>query len=300
MEVFDLNGFLIVDKKTGMSSYDVIRRLKKLHTYTKIGYIGTLDRNATGILPVAINEAVKLIPFLENVEKAYRARFLLGMTTDTLDIEGKVLTETETAPFDRALLEETLKGFVGKITQRIPMYSSKKVNKKPLYKWARKGVPIEAPEKEVEIFGITFLDYNHPYVDIEVSCSKGTYIRALANDFGGKLGCGATLYSLKRTKQGEFTEPMGIDVDTIQNDQELNNSLLSLENVLKSVRGMVIESALEKFLKQGMPVPITGNTKEYTDGEAIKLLTKQGKLIGIGTVDIASRTIKIKRLINNN
>jgi len=294
-----LNGFLIIDKQAGMSSFDVIRRLKKIDTFTKIGYIGTLDRNATGILPVALNEGVKLIPFLENVEKAYRARFLLGVTTDTLDIEGKVLTKVDPPVFDRATLEAMLRGFVGKITQVIPVYSSKKINKKPLYKWARKGIPIEPPEKEVEIFDINFLDYSHPYVDVEVTCSKGTYIRALAHDFGKKLGCGSTLYALKRTRHGEFTEDMGVDVDRFKIQEDLNNYLLSLENVLQSVRGVVVETALERFLKNGMPVPITGNSREWKNGEATRLLNKQGALIGIGVADTASKTIKIKRLINN-
>ncbi len=299
MEVFGLNGFLIIDKKAGMSSYDVIRHLKRINTFKKIGYIGTLDRNATGILPVALNEGVKLIPFLENVEKAYRARFLLGITTDTLDIEGKVLTETPVGPFSRNIIEETLQSFLGKITQRVPIYSSKKVNKRPLYKWARKGVPVEAPEKEVNIFDITLLDYTHPYVDVEVTCSKGTYTRALSHDFGDRLGCGSTLYSLKRTRHGEFTENMGIDIERFKEKEDLINYLLLLENVLQSVRSVVVESALEKFMKQGMPVPITGNTKEWKDGEAARLLDRKGVLIGIGLADCASKTIKVKRLINN-
>jgi tRNA pseudouridine55 synthase len=293
-----LNGFLIIDKKTGMSSFDVIRRLKKLHKFNKIGYIGTLDRNATGILPVALNEGVKLIPFLENVEKSYRARFLLGITTDTLDIEGKVLTEVAVPPYDKDTIEEMLRGFIGKITQLIPIYSSKKVNKKPLYKWARKGIPIEPPEKEVEIFDIRLLDYSHPYVDVEVTCSKGTYIRALARDFGNKLGCGSTLYSLKRTKHGEFTEDMGIDIEHFKISQDLINYLLSLENVLQSLRGVIVELSLERFLKHGMPVPITGNSREWKNGEATRLLNQQGTLMGIGVADTVSKTIKIKRLIN--
>ncbi len=281
-----------------MSSYDVIRQLKRLHTFQKIGYIGTLDRNATGILPVALNEGVKLIPFLENVEKAYRARFLLGVATDTLDIEGKVLSETAVEPFSLDVIENTLKGFLGKIIQRVPVYSSKKVNKRPLYKWARKGIPVEAPEKEVIIYDIQLLDYVHPYVDVEVTCSKGTYIRALSRDFGNKLGCGSTLYTLKRTRHGEFTEDMGIDIEQFKTKEDLINYLLLLENVLQSMRGVTVESALEKFLKQGMPVPITGNTKEWKDGEAARLLDKRGVLIGIGLADCVSKTIKIKRLIN--
>lgn len=293
-----MNGFLIIDKKAGMSSYDVIRRLKRLRKFKKIGYIGTLDRNATGILPVAVNEGVKLIPFLENVEKEYRAKILLGVTTETQDIEGKVLSETPTEPFDRQVIEDTLKGYLGKITQRVPVYSSKKVNRKPLYKWARSGVAVEPPVKEVEIFNITLLDYTHPYADVQVACSKGTYIRALASDLGEKLGCGATLFTLKRTKQGDFTENMGIDIDYFKIEQDLLNYLLPLEKVLQSSRGMIVETTLERFLRHGMPVPITGNAKDWRHGEVARLFSKEGKLIGIGMADLGSKTIKIKRLIN--
>ena len=199
-----MDGFLIIDKSSGMTSYDVIKRLKRLHPFRKIGYIGTLDRNATGILPVALNEGVKLIPFLENGEKRYVARFVLGITTDTLDMEGTTLSETAPPVYERAVLEEALFRFKGKITQKIPVYSSKKVEGKPLYKWARQGIPIDTPHKEVEVYDLRFLDYVHPYVDVEISCSKGTYIRAIAHDFGAVLGCGAALHTLKRTRHGEF------------------------------------------------------------------------------------------------
>ena len=191
-----MNGFLIVDKQIGMSSYDVIRRLKKISSFKKIGYIGTLDRNATGVLPVAINEGVKLIPFFEDGEKAYRAKILLGVTTDTYDIAGNILTETNTETYECSNIQNILNRYKGKITQQVPLYSSKKVHRKPLYKLVRQGIPVEAPEKEVEIFSIKLVDYSHPYVDIYVTCSKGTYIRSLANDLGLALGCGATLYAL--------------------------------------------------------------------------------------------------------
>jgi tRNA pseudouridine55 synthase len=294
-----VNGFLIIDKDSGISSYDVIRKLKKIRSYKKIGYIGTLDRNATGILPVALNEAVKLIPFLENGQKTYKATILLGTTTDTLDIEGTVLTEVEVKPFETARFVELLKKFEGKITQRIPVYSSKKVNRKPLYKWAREGVAIEPPTKEVEIFDIHLLDYAHPYVTIEVSCSKGTYIRSVAQEFGADLGCGATLYALKRTRHGEFTESMCVGLEHINVEDDVVNSLISLEHVLKYIKETVLEPPLEKFLRQGMPVPLLGNAKEWLHGELTRLFNKKGALIGIGTADTLSKTIKIKRLINN-
>lgn len=294
-----MNGFLIVDKNTGMSSYDVIRRLKRISSFKKIGYIGTLDRNATGVLPVAINEGVKLIPFFENGEKAYRARFLLGITTDTYDIEGKVLTEVNPEKYEYATIENILHKYTGKITQQVPLYSSKKIHRKPLYKLVRQGIKVEAPEKEVEIFSIELLDYSHPYVDIHVTCSKGTYIRSLANDFGTELGCGATLYSLKRTLHGEFNDQMGVNIENIKNKEDLLKSLISLKNVLQSFKEIFVEEALERFLKNGMPVPLLNNAREWKNGQFAKMLNKKGELIGIGMVDTASKTVKIKRLIKN-
>jgi tRNA pseudouridine55 synthase len=294
-----MNGFLIVNKSTGMSSYDVIRRLKRLSPFQKIGYIGTLDRNATGVLPVAINEGVKLIPFFENEIKAYRANFLLGVTTDTFDIEGRVLTTVTPDKFDKETMENLLSRFKGKITQQVPVYSSKKIHRKPMYKLARKGIAIDPHQKEVEIFSIELLDYSHPHMDIEVVCSKGTYIRALANDLGGMLGCGATLFSLKRTRHGEFTQNMSTDIESFNSREDILNSLISLENVLKSFNEILVVEALERFMKNGMPIPLLGNTREWKDGETTKLLNKKGILIGIGMTDLASKTIKIKRLINN-
>lgn len=293
-----MNGFLIIDKCAGISSYDVIRRLKRLYPFKKIGYIGTLDRNATGILPVALNEGVKLIPFLEDGTKMYRARFLLGVTTDTLDIEGTVQTSVEAPVFEKALLEEELNRFMGRIVQRIPAYSSKKIHRKPMYKLARQGMIVESPEKEVEVFDIALLDYCHPYVDLEVTCSKGTYIRALASDFGARLGCGATLHTLKRTRHGEFTEEVSIDIDNFKTDQDLLKYLVPLEQVIRTARETRVETAFEKFLKHGMPIPLLGSAREWKNGDVAKLLDAKGSLIGIGTVDMLSKTIKVKRLIN--
>jgi tRNA pseudouridine55 synthase len=294
-----MNGFLIVNKNAGMSSYDVIRKLKKLSPFQKIGYIGTLDRNATGVLPVAINEGVKLIPFFEDEIKAYRAKILLGVTTDTLDIEGKVLTNVTPEKFEKETIESLLGRFKGKITQQVPIYSSKKIHRKPMYKLARKGIAMDPHEKEVEIFSIELLDYSHPHIDIEVVCSKGTYIRALANDLGGLLGCGATLFSLKRTRHGEFTQEMSTDIESLNSKEDILNSLISLENVLKSFNEILVMDALERFMKNGMPIPLLGNAREWRDGETTKLLNKKGILIGIGMTDLTSKTIKIKRLINH-
>jgi tRNA pseudouridine55 synthase len=294
-----MDGFLIIDKNPGMSSYDVIKRLKKIDSFKKIGYIGTLDRNATGVLPVALNEGVKLIPFLENGEKKYVARFVLGITTDTLDMEGTRLTEVEPPVFDVATISEALSRFRGKIVQKIPLYSSKKIDGKPLYKWVRQGVTIDTPTKEVEVYDMHFLGYSHPYVDVEVSCSKGTYIRVIAHDLGAILECGAALHTLKRTQHGEFNLARSISVEHLTTKQDIVEYLVPLQDVLQTARGLTIEPVLEKFLRNGMPVPLLGGSRDWKHGEIAKLLNKSGALLGIGAVDTDSKTIKMKRLINS-
>jgi tRNA pseudouridine55 synthase len=282
-----------------MTSYDVIKRFKRLQSFRKIGYIGTLDRNASGILPIALNEGVKLIPFLENGEKRYVARFVLGITTDTLDMEGTILTEVEPPVYDRETIAEALLKFKGKITQKVPVYSSKKVEGKPLYKWVRQGIAIEPPSKEVEVYDVKFLDYAHPYVDVEIACSKGTYIRVIAHDFGAALGCGAALHTLKRTQHGEFGLSRSVPLDYFQAKQDVVKYMVGLGDVLQTVRGVTIEPVLEKFLRNGMPVPLLGTSKDWKQGELAKLMNKNGTLLGIGRVDTDSRTIRMKRLINS-
>jgi tRNA pseudouridine55 synthase len=228
------DGFLVIDKSSGMTSYHAIKSLKAICPFKKIGYIGTLDRNATGILPIALNEGVKLIPFLENGEKTYVARFVLGITTDTFDLEGTRLSEVEAPQYEIGALKDALYSFKGKIQQKVPVYSSKKIDGKPLYKWVKKGVIMDTPYKEVEVHDITFIGYDHPYVDAEIRCSKGTYIRVIAHDLGALLGCGAALHSLKRTRHGDFTLDMSIPLEALKTEQDVVKYLLSLRDVLKS------------------------------------------------------------------
>lgn len=292
-----MNGFLIIDKSQGMTSYDVIRKLKKVTNFKKIGYIGTLDKNATGVLPVAINEGVKLVPYLENVEKVYKAKILLGVVSDTYDIQGKVLMKTEPEMFEKEVLEKNLQKFKGKIRQKIPVYSAKKVGRKPLYKLARLGVEIDPMFKDVEIYDIKLKSYDHPFVEIELSCSKGTYVRTLAHDFGESLGCGAVLYALKRIRHGEFSEEMAVKVEDIKTLEDIKAHLIPCEKVLKSGREVVVEKQLERFVRHGMPIPIFGSAKDWKEGELTKILSKEGKMLALGVADPSSKTIKVKRVI---
>jgi len=293
-----MDGFLVIDKSSGITSYHVIKKLKAIYPFRKIGYIGTLDRNATGILPVALNEGVKLIPFLENGEKTYVARFLLGVSTDTFDLEGTRTSEVDPPRYDVKTIQETLLTFKGKIQQKVPLYSSKKMDGKPLYKWVRKGILMDTPFKEVEVHDIKFTGYLHPYVDAEITCSKGTYIRVIAHDFGALLGCGGVLHSLKRVRHGEFTLAMSTPVDALKTEQDVVKYTLSLRDVLKNLREVTVDAHLERFFRNGMPVPQLDSSRDLRNGEFAKLLNGNGALIGIGKVDTPTRTIRIKRLIN--
>jgi tRNA pseudouridine55 synthase len=294
-----MDGFLNINKGAGMTSYDVIKRLKRIITFKKIGYIGTLDKNATGVLPVALNEGSKLIPFLENGIKKYEARIILGMTTDTLDMDGVKLTDVTVPVLEEEAIRETLDRFRGRIIQKIPIYSSKKIEGQPLYKLARKGVVVDTPTKEVEVYDIRFLGYSHPYVDIEVSCSKGTYIRVIAHDFGAVLGCGAALHTLKRTLHGEFDIRKSVSIDSLREKQDVVEYLLALEDVMQTTRGVTIDPVLEKFLRNGMSIPLLGGIRDWKNDELTKLMSKEGGLLGIGRVDTDSKTIRTKRLINS-
>jgi tRNA pseudouridine55 synthase len=294
-----MDGFLVVDKATGLSSYDVIRRLKRLCRFKKIGYVGTLDKNATGILPIAINEGVKLIPFLEDEVKVYSARFLVGVKTDTYDIRGNVVEKMDVEPLERERIEAHLRSFEGRIRQKIPPFSAKKIEGRPLYRWAREGKMIELL-KEVEIYEIKLIDYSHPFVDVEVSCSKGTYVRSLAHEFGLSLGVGATLYALRRLRHGHFAEDKAIPLERINSEEDIASAILPLEEVLPSLKKVRVEKNIERFIRHGMPYPLYGSKADWRDRELVKFLDREGLLIGIGEVDLKSNTMKVRRLINRD
>ena len=201
-----VTGVLIIDKPAGITSYDVVRELKPDMRGIKIGYLGTLDPLATGVLPLLLGEGTKLAPFLETGKKVYEATFVLGVTTDTQDKEGKILTTVDIGAFDLSphRIEDVLQGFRGRISQLPPLYSALKHNGEPLYKLARRGEAVQKPPREVEIYDLHVLENEPPVMSLHVECSKGTYIRTLGHDIGEQLGCGAHLTALRRTRNGPF------------------------------------------------------------------------------------------------
>ena len=200
-----MDGVIVVDKPCGKTSHDMVNMIRKLTGIKKVGHTGTLDPAATGVLPVCIGKATKAAELLTASDKAYRAELALGMTTDTLDADGEVLTEQPVLCTEQEI-HAAVKSFEGMVEQTPPMYSAVKINGKKLYELAREGVEVKRKARIVHIYKIeaVSIDMEQGLVTIDVECSKGTYIRTLCDDIGKKLGCGAYVNRLERTKSGMF------------------------------------------------------------------------------------------------
>jgi len=198
------SGFVVVDKPAGRTSHDVVDEARRWFGTRRVGHLGTLDPQATGVLPLAIRGATKLIPFMDGAVKGYDGTIILGSETDTLDREGVVLRQFSGSLPDRATVEEALTKFRGDIQQIPPMYSAVKKNGVPLHKLARRGEEVERDPKWVTIEGLELTRFESPEFDVRVRCSSGTYVRVIAADLGEALGCGAHLGALRRTQSGPF------------------------------------------------------------------------------------------------
>lgn len=216
----DLAGILVIDKPIGLTSHDVVLKVRKAINVKKIGHLGTLDPMATGVLPLCIGRATKVARFLDNVKKEYIAKIRFGVETDSYDATGRVVAERDTGSICEEDIRKTLQLFKGKIKQIPPMFSAVKVNGTPLYKLARRGITIERKPRDIEFYSIDIEEVDLPYLTLKISCSKGTYIRSLSHDIGVKLGCGAHLVALRRIRNGQFTLK-----DSIGLDQTCNNLL---------------------------------------------------------------------------
>ena len=199
-----INGIVNIYKEKGYTSHDVVAVLRKVVGQKKIGHTGTLDPDATGVLPVCLGRATKVCELLTDHDKTYEALLLLGKTTDTQDISGEVLEERDPGNLTEEEVRSCIESFIGEYDQIPPMYSALKVNGKKLYELAREGKTVERKSRKVQIHGIRILEMNLPHVRMEVDCSKGTYIRTLCHDIGEKLQVGGCMEELQRKKERRF------------------------------------------------------------------------------------------------
>lgn len=201
---FESGEIININKPEGWTSFDVVKKIRNITRVRKVGHAGTLDPFAVGVLLICTGKATKKVAELMGLEKEYLATIELGKTTDTHDITGAVVTQTESKIFELSELERVCNSFIGEIDQTPPMYSAVKIKGQRLYKMARRGESVERKPRKVMIRNIEIIEYQHPFLTVKVRCSRGTYIRALADDMGKKLNCGGCLNALTRTRIGSY------------------------------------------------------------------------------------------------
>jgi tRNA pseudouridine55 synthase len=249
-----VDGLLIADKPEGMTSLDVVREVKRRLGAKRAGHIGTLDPFATGVLPIAVNEGTKLIPFINDEPKEYEATLKLGEETTTDDLTGKVVSIGPWEDVSLDVIQSAFRTFLGKIRQIPPMFSAIKREGKPLYRLAREGVEVERREREVDIFCLQTLEISRPRVRFKVSCSKGTYIRALARDIGRKIGCGAHLLQLRRVRSGPFTLEQTVSWEKLKGLSTTHPflaGLIPLEQALSGLPEVIGDEPLIRKVRHG-------------------------------------------------
>jgi tRNA pseudouridine55 synthase len=223
-------GFILINKPTGITSHDVVDKLREITKIKRIGHAGTLDPFAIGLLILGIGrEFTGKLSIFQKKDKEYIATLRLGAESDTFDREGKIVEKKIEKIPERKEIEEVLKNFLGEIEQIPPAFSAKKIKGKKLYELARKGIKVEPKPQKVKIYEISILEYKFPYLKIKVKCSSGTYIRSLANDIGKKLGCGAYVEELVRTKIGEFSVESAIELSKLT-PQNWKSFLINLKS----------------------------------------------------------------------
>lgn len=298
-----MNGVILIDKPKEFTSFDVIAVMRKLCKQKKAGHTGTLDPNATGVLPVLLGCATKAQDLIENHDKTYIADFKLGMTSDTLDIWGNV-TESEKTHIIREKLENTLENFVGEIEQIPPMFSAVQINGQRLYDLARKGIDVERESRKVTVYNATLLDFDaeNQSGQIEVSCSKGTYIRTIIDDIGKALGCGAVMSGLRRTKACGFSIDECITLEKAKELAEngtLESRLILTERLFMNYEQILVSEAQARRFKNGGALDI-GRTalknRELVDGKRYRLKSRDGEFLGLGIVDLQNGAIKVLKL----
>lgn len=294
-----MTGFICFDKPENITSFSAVGILKRLTHEKKAGHTGTLDPMATGVLPVAFGGATRFIELFDTHDKAYEARIKLGMTTDTLDITGKVLTECESNITEDELIK-VLNDFKGKIKQLPPMYSAIKKDGVRLYELARKGIEIEREEREVVIYSIECLSFDEKAQEFKISveCSAGTYIRSLSSDIGEKLGCGAVMTALRRTKALGFTENDCVTEEQIKKlaaDGRLEEVIISVENALKYESVTVSEKQAVRFHNGGF-LTTDRITKKLISSAYYKVYSPLGEFLGVGEVSPDGEQLNVKRV----
>jgi tRNA pseudouridine55 synthase len=286
-----MNGFLIVDKPDGVTSHDVVAAARRMLKQKKVGHTGTLDPFATGVLPLALGEATKAIPFLDESEKRYRARMYLGISTDTQDRTGTILSHRDHLGITKDKLVEVFSLLKGTSFQTPPMFSAIKKGGIPLYKIARRGEEVERVAREITVHEITIESVEMPFVTFLVSCSRGTYVRTLASDLGDILGCGAHLCELRRLKSGPFAVENAVSPDMLRilaDGGGIDEILISPYHALSHLKDFVLTARGAEKVRHGIS-PGKGDFSEFPpdepgSGQKVRL-SFEGRLLAVAVIN---------------
>lgn len=278
-----MNGILIVDKPQGVTSFDMVRKARRWCQTRRVGHAGTLDPLATGVLPIAVGWATRLVEYMMAGEKTYQATMKLGSTTDSQDSEGQILEENDWQHVDRDALNVAVSGFLGTIQQLPPMFSALKKDGQPLYKLARQGIEVERQPRSVMIESLLVDDFSPPYVTFTVRCSKGTYVRTLCHDLGQVLNCGAHMTALRRLGCGQFDVGASHAPEEIQAlvDQGKTLPLLSPADALADWPALTVTGKLLSKLQDGVAPDMADlDVSALAEGDRVRFLA-DGALVAV-------------------
>ena len=295
----DVHGVFLLDKPQGVSSNDIMQKVKRLFKANKVGHTGALDPLATGMLPICLGEATKFSQFLLDSDKRYVVTAKLGERTDTSDAEGQVVQSREVNVAEADILA-ALSAFRGEILQVPTMFSALKHNGKPLYEYARAGITVEREARPITIFELKFIDYQAPFLTLEVHCSKGTYIRTLVDDLGEALGCGAHVTMLRRLAVADYPieemmpiEDLALLADSFPNS-ELDRLLLPMDTAVASLPQLNLTAEQTKAVGFGQRVKF--ENPQALSG-LVRLFSENGQFLGIAEIT-AGNIIRPNRMVN--
>ncbi len=293
----EVSGMIIVDKPVGASSNDVVQRAKQLYRAQKVGHTGSLDPLATGVLPLCFGEATKFSQFLLDSDKKYRVRIKLGVRTDSGDADGRVLETRPVVDIDAAAVREVLAEFMGEIDQVPSMFSAIKHQGQPLYKLARRGIEVERKSRRVTIYSNELVVFEGDEFELEIHCSKGTYVRTIAEELGEKLGCGAHVCALRRRQAGPYDESDMVSFAELERVRDqggfeaLDALLMPIESAVRDWPVVSVSDATAFYIRQGQPVivphaPTSGHVQlveQSTDGSH-RMFIGVGEILDDGRV----------------
>ena len=288
---------MLLDKPPGLTSNDALQTVKSLYRARKAGHTGSLDKAASGLLPLCFGEATKFSGFLLNADKHYRTIFQLGIQTSTGDTEGDVVFRGETGKLTRKRVEAVLAAFLGTVVQVPPMFSALKHKGQRLYKLAHQGLEVDREPREITVHSMDLLDYRGDELELDIRCSKGTYIRTLAEDIGKELGCGAHVKALRRIGVGPYSDENMLTVPELEGIAEtgmqgLDELLLGIDSVVQDMPCVNLVDSVAYYLCQGQPVTVP---RAPTRG-MLRIYTEDDRFLGVGEV-LADGRVAPKRLL---